>query len=225
MKEDLQPYICIYENCPLPDKLYSSTDEWRKHIHMYHSTMTWECSVCVQSPTYIQHFESAAEMEAHLRSSHLKTHILTDSQVDVAIDKGTQSAPFVVDICPICTKTRLQLEEEGAGDILDHIATELLDLAFEAVVRNDDLCDSSGGSERANPQDDFSQDPRAESVSGSEMNERVSVSPSIEDDQTKTGLQDIIPPLTIKSLRKVSKVHVFLHKDAHDALNSFSTTN
>ena len=225
VKEDLQPYVCIYEDCPLPDRLFSSTEEWRKHIYVYHSTITWECSFCVQSPTHIQQFESADKMEAHLRSAHLKTHVLTESQLNVAVDKGTQFAPCAVDICPICTKTELQLEEEGTGDILDHIATEFLDLAFEAVVRNDDLCDSSGGSERANPQDDFSQGPRADSVYGSEMNERSSLSPSIKDDQTYAGSDHSTHSLTIRRLRKVSMLKYFWQKDAYNALNSISTTS
>ncbi|KAI3571003.1 hypothetical protein IWW34DRAFT_812082 [Fusarium oxysporum f. sp. albedinis] len=41
--QDLCPYICIFEDCESPDKMYASTYEWMSHLAKCHSTTEWVC--------------------------------------------------------------------------------------------------------------------------------------------------------------------------------------
>ena len=60
---DLQPYICTFENCAKPDRLFGSRQDWYDHEFQDHRR-EWFCAICTQAcPT-------PTALEEHVKISH-----------------------------------------------------------------------------------------------------------------------------------------------------------
>ena len=71
--EDLQPYICLFPNCSLQGKSYSSFKDWHTHLHQPHSH-SWLCPLHTEelheSSVNTLSFDSLLKFENHLNSHH-----------------------------------------------------------------------------------------------------------------------------------------------------------
>ncbi|KAJ5614198.1 hypothetical protein N7528_007852 [Penicillium herquei] len=59
---DLMPYVCIFPECPTPNKLYESRRQWHYHIKQAHVTSaaqndSYDCSICRRNSLPISNFQ------------------------------------------------------------------------------------------------------------------------------------------------------------------------
>lgn len=94
--QDLQPYICTYEDCATPHQLFSSRDEWLHHIGWNHSP-GWCCDATDHEPRM---FSSEKLLEAHLRSHH--TAAFTEQQLPALIENSKRPSLVPFTACPLC---------------------------------------------------------------------------------------------------------------------------
>ncbi|KAF4447232.1 hypothetical protein F53441_9219 [Fusarium austroafricanum] len=70
--QDLNPYSCIYQDCPDSHNLYATKEEWIKHLKSQHNTERWACDDCIfegdQDDEFI--FDSQEQWESHMRYRH-----------------------------------------------------------------------------------------------------------------------------------------------------------
>ncbi|KAF2126814.1 hypothetical protein P153DRAFT_70755 [Dothidotthia symphoricarpi CBS 119687] len=103
---DLQPYICTFEACEIPDRMYESRHEWFNHELQAHRTW-WECiegcNQPFQSPdsfrehTWHEHTDLASEERISdlMRSCERKAQV--ETEVDCALCQ--QKLPSLNQLC------------------------------------------------------------------------------------------------------------------------------
>jgi hypothetical protein len=140
--QDLQPYSCVLEDCPIPDDLYGSRKDWETHMQKIHSADKWICYICPQSP---QIFKSAAEYESHLLQSPIHVGTFTEAQLPLLVEDGR--TPTIPDFltCPLCNwserhaefdelpSQQSQIHNVKTTNIQDHIAEHLHSFALQAL--------------------------------------------------------------------------------------------
>lgn len=135
---DLQPYICTYDSCSTPDRLYRTRKQWIDHEGSEHRSL-WRC---YQHPQLV--YTSPAELKEHLEEQH-GSH-LTHAQMDSFVGLGRVTTPDRRSICPIC----LQLAPFARG-LENHLAHHLERFALFALPRGpyDDDDDEDGNNSNA----------------------------------------------------------------------------
>ena len=140
--QDLQPYSCVLEDCPIPDDLYGSRKDWETHMQKIHSADKWICYICPQSP---QIFKSAAEYESHLLQSPIHVGTFTEAQLPLLVEDGR--TPTIPDFltCPLCNwserhaefdelpSQQSEIHNVKTTNIQDHIAEHLHSFALQAL--------------------------------------------------------------------------------------------
>ncbi|KAI0547867.1 hypothetical protein F4679DRAFT_344417 [Xylaria curta] len=153
-KKDLQPYVCISEDCSEPAVFFPSFSKWRKHmddvhtIHWaqtIHSPQVWYCDV---SPHEYLEFGKKEELEQHLRNKH--SNDLNFKQIERRLARNVLPSPRKKNICPLCNQDvfkiyelqeRLHSEARAAPPIV--LGQKVRPLAGSRV-RFQDVEDSSG---------------------------------------------------------------------------------
>jgi hypothetical protein len=93
---DLEPYVCIFHDCPDGDVLYRDKSKWLSHMQWKH-TLRWCCS----SPSHkLLTFESEEDYELHMHSNH--GNAITDAQLQILKDTDKRPAPITFTECPFC---------------------------------------------------------------------------------------------------------------------------
>ncbi|KAI0186319.1 hypothetical protein EV127DRAFT_439039 [Xylaria flabelliformis] len=107
-KKDLQPYVCISEDCSGPAVYFTSFSKWRKHMDDVHTTdwarkihcpKVWYCDV---SPHEYLEFKGKEELEHHLRNEH--TNDLSSKQLERRLARNFLPAPRQAGTCPLCNQ-------------------------------------------------------------------------------------------------------------------------
>ena len=94
--KDLDPYVCIFENCKKEHQLFNSEDDWFNHIQWQH-TLQWSCL----APGHEGHiFYSEVDLEQHIRLEHAGS--FTESQLKVLISKSAKPSSDTFHMCPLC---------------------------------------------------------------------------------------------------------------------------
>ncbi|KAF5020852.1 hypothetical protein F66182_7107 [Fusarium sp. NRRL 66182] len=118
--DDIQPYVCTYDNCPRPPTLFKSKAHWIKHeaaVHRQH----WRCP---QHPLVF--YASADGLKAHLSLSHSGTY--TGRQIDDLVDLWTFEMAEDRELCPICLQ-----KGPFSMNLTDHLANHLEELALSSL--------------------------------------------------------------------------------------------
>ncbi|KAI0474577.1 hypothetical protein F4859DRAFT_481260 [Xylaria cf. heliscus] len=145
-KKDLQPYVCISEDCWEPAVYFTSFSEWRKHmedIHMtdwarrIHSPQVWYCDV---SPHEYLEFGEEGKLEHHLKNEH---SALDSKQLKMRLAFNMLSVPRGKNICPLCSQEIqiFSISNEGVSkgitddvsNLSRHVAEHLESLAFLSI--------------------------------------------------------------------------------------------
>ncbi|KAK1240160.1 hypothetical protein MKX08_007602 [Trichoderma sp. CBMAI-0020] len=121
VKNDLDPYVCLFEDCKEAELLYNDSDDWLSHLHQ-HSKL-WRCS----SHRELGPFSTREDYIRHIREAHNTN--LNDNQLRILANKNARKAmkPFLS--CPICGKD----VTEADGQLEDHIAEHLISLALKSL--------------------------------------------------------------------------------------------
>lgn len=114
--KDLQPYMCLFPNCVLHGKCYSSFTDWQHHLHHPHYR-NWECPLHVDQPyecsAPIHSFDTLSKFENHLNSHHPELDPVT---IKAVTSKATHPAalPSQCFICLVEFSSTPSLEKHMA---------------------------------------------------------------------------------------------------------------
>lgn len=136
---DLEPYVCIFEDCATPHDLYNDSREWLHHLQWKH-TLQWTCTVQSHEP---QSFDSADDFEVHMRKKHAGS--FENSQLPILTQRSARPAAHTFVDCPLCNGAPENLLEMNPEDsayqtgLRNHIVTHLKSLALISLPWRDDL--------------------------------------------------------------------------------------
>lgn len=85
--KDIDPLVCLFENCEESLKLFNTVEEWLGHMRWQH-TIIYSCQAVGHEREL---FDSPQDLEGHIRGQHTDT--FTESQVPGLIRQGTLPAP------------------------------------------------------------------------------------------------------------------------------------
>lgn len=124
--QDLNPYSCIYRDCPDSHDLYATREEWVKHIRSKHNEERWVCDDCIfesdQDDEFI--FDSQELWESHMRSRHS----CPDDRLTLLCSMSKRKLVELAE-CPLCKRPC----GHSRPDEDDHIAEHLHSWALRAL--------------------------------------------------------------------------------------------
>ncbi|VUC32849.1 unnamed protein product [Clonostachys rosea] len=130
--KDLDAYVCLFDECDKPDKLFSHSSDWLSHMREH--TLRWRCSSKAHSPLT---FLSEAQYLHHVRQDHPRS--LTEPQLRALAQRNARPTVPMFDFCPICGT------DEAAHNLEDHIVGHLRFLALKSLPPHEE--DGSGSSD------------------------------------------------------------------------------
>ncbi|KAG9513523.1 hypothetical protein KCV07_g8721, partial [Aureobasidium melanogenum] len=115
--EDLRPYVCSFESCPTPGRLFESRHDRVYHEQQMHRRM-WVCpDGCTKD------LPTKADMVQHLLRGH--SNVLDDHQILTYADMCERDMnDSRKDACLICS------EEMSLSQLYEHLATHMEEIAF-----------------------------------------------------------------------------------------------
>ncbi|OCL09406.1 hypothetical protein AOQ84DRAFT_388198, partial [Glonium stellatum] len=130
--QDLQAYMCTYDNCAEASRMYGSRSQWVEHEAQLHRKV-WRCYEHTDAV-----FESPELLERHLGTQHAEK--LTESQIADLIAVAETSLIDERQICPICL-----VEGHFERGLQNHLANHLERIALFALPRpsNETIKDSN----------------------------------------------------------------------------------
>jgi hypothetical protein len=154
--KDINPYVCLFEECKQGDTLFHSTEEWLGHMQWQH-TVLWSC----QAPEHEKYiYDSEAGLEEHIK--HMHPGSFTEGQLPGLVEQGAFPAPdtFAIlalsydmsnttelakesrSLCPICrnfpqASGGRATEDEGPQDMQSHIIGHLESIALLSLPQTD----------------------------------------------------------------------------------------
>ncbi|RSM12538.1 hypothetical protein CEP52_002366 [Fusarium oligoseptatum] len=144
VKNDLDPYICLFEECDQADVLYTHSDEWLGHLHQHGKV--WRCS----SHREMGPFSTLEDYMRHMREVHDTK--LSDRQLRVVANRNSRKATKLFPSCPLCGRE----ESEVDGRLEDHLAGHLRSLALKSLPSYqdeipDDVADENNSIDGSRP--------------------------------------------------------------------------
>ncbi|CAN9214406.1 unnamed protein product [Alternaria alternata] len=126
--QDLQPYICTYQDCESSQQLFRSRREWAEHEATHRKL--WRCPEHAAAL-----YSSISGLENHLRQDH--NGGFPEDQIAVIAKIGETTAMDTRTKCPICY---VPADTANLGDLQSHIANHLERFATFALPhgREDD---------------------------------------------------------------------------------------
>lgn len=137
---DLEPYVCISEDCIDPLRYFKTFDQWESHMQNRHTarwaerihTQRWYCDF-EHDP--IQEFDKEHSLRDHLNAEHGQK--LTDSQLRGRLRRNRRIASRNAFICPICDSEPANIRKKVDGNpyqlLWNHIGEHLKLLAFSSL--------------------------------------------------------------------------------------------
>ncbi|CAM1505022.1 Fc.00g106590.m01.CDS01 [Cosmosporella sp. VM-42] len=128
--QDLNPYSCVYDDCPNTDELYQTKEEWMKHTTTVHSNQQWVCDECTfhddDGDGEEAVFEDEKQWKEHMLYCHKDACSVSQMALLASLSKRQLSEPTG---CPLCKRpngfTRPDMDE--------HIAVHLHSWALRAL--------------------------------------------------------------------------------------------
>lgn len=122
---DLDAYVCLFEDCDCPEILYSHSSKWLDHMREH--ALRWRCT----SKSHGGFLgKSRDDYIAHIKTVHGSR--LTDAQLRVLADKSARTMGQMFKSCPLCGT------QETRGSMEAHIVGHLRLLALRSLPVYDD---------------------------------------------------------------------------------------
>lgn len=129
LKNDLDPYVCLFESCEAAGELYSHSEPWLKHMRQH--AVRWHCMAKSHGPL---RFEKREDYEDHMRQDHAGK--FTDLQLSTLADRNARMTGPLFSACPLCGAT--ESDEKVGGRLEHHIVGHLRCLALKSLPRIDE---------------------------------------------------------------------------------------
>ncbi|KAH7460528.1 hypothetical protein FOMA001_g19542 [Fusarium oxysporum f. sp. matthiolae] len=124
--QDLNPYSCIYQDCPDSQNLYATKEEWTKHMKSQHNSVRWACDDCIfeseKDDEFI--FDTQELWESHMRCRHS----CPDDRLTLLCSMSKRDLAELAE-CPLCKRAC----GHTRPDQDDHIAEHLHSWALRAL--------------------------------------------------------------------------------------------
>ncbi|KAF2117449.1 hypothetical protein BDV96DRAFT_644867 [Lophiotrema nucula] len=100
--KDLEPYVCLFNDCPQADIRYRDQNTWMTHLRTH--TMRWICRLPGHTKGQnAQSFDSAEEYAEHLKTQHSTSKSLKQTQIEQLMKhQRPVQDPITFRICPLC---------------------------------------------------------------------------------------------------------------------------
>ncbi|KAK4244252.1 hypothetical protein C7999DRAFT_17466, partial [Corynascus novoguineensis] len=131
VKKDLDPYICIFDQCPNPYQLYSSSEEWLGHMISQHRTR-WHCPARDHPHLALG---TRDELITHLEQIHPGR--FEKAQLGSVADSCARADYPTIQHCPFCS--------EQAGDLNIHVGQHLQCFALQSLPWPEHLTHNTEG--------------------------------------------------------------------------------
>ncbi|KAK4246938.1 hypothetical protein C7999DRAFT_14968, partial [Corynascus novoguineensis] len=123
---DLDAYVCLFDDCDTPNKLFNHSADWLQHMRGH--TLRWRCN---SKSHGVLVFLTEEEYLNHMRRAHSSS--FTEPQLRMLAERNGRPMGPMFELCPICgtsdaTVTRLE----------DHIAGHLRFLALKSLPAYED---------------------------------------------------------------------------------------
>ncbi|KAJ2987333.1 hypothetical protein NUW58_g4567 [Xylaria curta] len=148
---DLQPYVCVSEECGSFPTSFSNVKEWKSHMHNNHRTdwnryihrVTWRCPYCRDDSGI---FLAKDLLIRHLTENQEASHAVVTDKLELAkiVAKSTFVAPRSANECPLCGSPpwndpgRMSKERDTSSDLPDdvekHFVSHLQHLALLSLL-------------------------------------------------------------------------------------------
>ncbi|KAI1651010.1 uncharacterized protein F4817DRAFT_312366 [Daldinia loculata] len=120
VKNDLDAYVCLFEDCSLPHELYVHSSAWLKHMREH--AMRWRCI----SKSHGQFVcESRDDYLTHMKTTHKGK--FSDAQLQALADRNGRVIGPLFRSCPLCGK------KEVDSTMDNHIVGHLRFLALKSL--------------------------------------------------------------------------------------------
>ncbi|UKZ96464.1 uncharacterized protein TrAFT101_011253 [Trichoderma asperellum] len=154
---DIEPYICISEECKDPPQFFVHLRDWKDHMQRKHTldwahnihTMTWYCEMDhSDDDADSKKFDDKGDFMQHLSATHggtiTRPQILAKARRNKTV---TIRDPFTCPLCDCCPEEVIPRLTEKPYELLStHIARHLKSLAFFSLSYIDYKEDSSSSS-------------------------------------------------------------------------------
>ncbi|KAL0935470.1 serine/threonine protein phosphatase [Colletotrichum truncatum] len=120
VKNDLDLYVCLFDDCDKPDVVLNHVDEWRKHMDQH--GIFWRC----YSHHSIGSFSTRDDYMKHIQQSHKAN--LSDSQLRALANRNCRKKAKLFATCPLCATDEAAVK----GHLESHIIEHLRSLALES---------------------------------------------------------------------------------------------
>ncbi|KAL7916636.1 hypothetical protein GGI35DRAFT_47646 [Trichoderma velutinum] len=198
VRNDLDPYVCLFEECNQPDELYQHSEHWLSHMNQH--SRYWRCS----SHGELGLFSTGEEYMQHMRDTHDDN--LSGLKLRALAKRNARSLPKLFPSCPLCGKDGSVI----GSRLMDHIAGHLISLALKSLP---DYKEDVG---------DFG----SEDGSSNNSNRRRTSTVGMLDDENIRGFQPIrteVFEATVPGLQKDTNHHARSPNSQRKALRRSST--
>ncbi|KAK6449041.1 hypothetical protein FP744_10005291 [Trichoderma asperellum] len=127
---DLDPYVCLFEKCNEPNKLYKHRRKWLSHMHQH--IQHWRCP----SHRELDPFLTREEYMQHMREAHKIK--LGENKLLLLANRSARKPTQLFLSCPLCGGRDAEVD----GPLEDHIIGHLRSLAIKSLPIYED--DSTG---------------------------------------------------------------------------------
>lgn len=133
MIQDLDPFVCLVEDCSKSNELFNSEKDWIEHIRLEHR-LQWRCAARShrKDPRV---FSTRQDFESHMLQDHAGS--FPESQLSLLAENSARPVGPIFDSCPLCDPAAEQELEPGNGigrSPLDrHILNHLVFLALRSL--------------------------------------------------------------------------------------------
>ncbi|KAJ5980058.1 hypothetical protein N7481_007356 [Penicillium waksmanii] len=141
VKNDLDAYVCLFDECDTPNQLYSHNEQWLKHMEDH--ALRWRCN---SKSHGLLIFHTRDGYIEHMRQAHQGA--FSEVQLRVLADRNARAVDPLFESCPFCGST----DTPQGGTIMEHIVGHLRFLALKSLPPYQDEGSEASGGESATTQ-------------------------------------------------------------------------
>ncbi|CAI6097486.1 unnamed protein product, partial [Clonostachys chloroleuca] len=130
--KDLDAYVCLFGECDKPDRLFSHSSDWLRHMRKH--TLRWSCNSKAHRPLT---FFTEDQYLGHVRQDHPRS--LTEPQLRALAQRNARPIVPILDLCPLCGT------DEATDNLENHVVGHLRFLALKSLPPHEE--DGSGSSD------------------------------------------------------------------------------
>jgi uncharacterized protein (DUF2235 family) len=135
--KDLQPYVCLFKNCPQSERTYRTVKEWKAHLNEPHKE-DWSCKSPHPADAFASDdsfvFDTAAKYQEHVIAYHPNVQPSDVEDMSIAASRPAMLPQW----CFVCLT-----KQDSQTELQEHIANHLEMACLLALPGREDVRESS----------------------------------------------------------------------------------